>query len=446
MIRLGVKNISQKKLLSMICSTAILLFSACKDPNNVGIDVLPDSDLVGMVYTDTTTIELETQIIDSLVTYSGDIHVFGSYLDPAMGRIDAGTYTQLRFPNTSLDFGSPDSLRLDSVVLKLDIVGFFGRIETPQTMRIYEIAQNFDDTLKYSSKDSLLLKSKELSNGKVINKNSSILTNLNIRLDNSVGERILFAPKDTLGDNAQFAKFFKGLYIGTSPISGYTSREPGAIMYMSLQSSDTKMILYYSKKDSVGAFSKHTNYSFNITSASKQFHTFKRNNYNNLLFGQEMLSLERPHNYEFVQSGALVQMLVKIPYISALGKVAINKAELVFPCNPADLGVKMGNTYRYAPPDLDMFYPDSTLKKPEKFLTDNSVGVPFNPTTASYTIPITNTLQSLVNGGEENRGFLIRPTSSSNYIANTPNRVVLGGVNNAAYKPKLRVIYTTLPK
>lgn len=446
MIRLRLKNIFTRKLLSLIGSTAILFFASCKDPNKVGIEVLPNSDLVGMVYTDTTTIDLETQIVDSVTTNNNDIHIFGNYLDPAMGRIEAGTFAQFRFPNTELDFGDPDSLRLDSVVLKLDIVGFFGRLETPQTMQIYEIAQNFDDTLKYSSKDSLLVKSKELSNGKIINKNSSQLTNLNIRLDNSVGERILFAPKDTLGDNATFVKFFKGLYIGTAPITSYTSREPGAIMYMSLQSSETKMILYYSKIDSTGTFNKHLNYSFNITSASKQFHTFKRKNYSNLLLGQELQMLPRPHQFEFIQSGALVQVLVKIPYISALGKVAINKAELVLPCDPTALGVKLGNTYRYAPPDLDMFYPDSTLKRPEKFLTDNTIGVSFNANTATYTIPFTNTFQGLINGAEENRGFLIRPTSNSNYIANTPNRVILGGINNTAYKPKLRVIYTTLPK
>lgn len=445
-MRLRVKHIFSRKLLSIFCSTAIFVFAACKDPNKIGIEVLPESELVGIIVTDTATIELETQVIDSVVTYANDIHVFGNYLDPLLGRIDAGSYAQFRFPNTKLDFGSADSLRLDSVVLKLDIVGFFGRIETPQTLRVYEIAQSFDDTLKYSSKDSLLLKPKDLANGKLINKNTSILSNLSVRLDNSIGERILFAPADSLGDNAIFLKYFKGLYVGTAPISGFTSREPGAIMYMSLQSSDTKMVLYYSKKDSVGAFSIHKEYPFSVTGASKQFHTFRRNDYIDLLLGKEIHASERPHNYEFIQSGALVQMLVKIPHIAALGKISINKAELVFPCDPASLGVKMGNTYRYSPPDLDMFYPDSTLRKPEKFLTDATVGVAFKPATASYTIPITNTLQGLVNGAEENRGFLIRPTSSSNYIANTPNRVVLGGVNNAAYKPKLRIIYTTLPK
>lgn len=449
-MRLRVENMLNKKGLGILCAIAVFMLAACKDPNNVGIGVLPQSDLVGMVYTDTTTIDLETQLIDSITTVSAqsDIHVFGNYLDPAMGSISAGTYTQFRFPNTKLDLGSPDSLRLDSIVLKLDVVGFFGRIETPQTMRVYEIAQNFDDTLKYSSKDSLLVKSKDLANGKIINKNTSVLTNVSVRLDNSIGERLLFAPKDSTIDNAMFLKYFKGLYFDTSPIKGYTSREPGAIMNISLHSGDTRLVLYYSQKDSSGTFPKdnNKNYSFNVTSASKKFHTFKRSNFNDLLLGKELFGGEPAHNYEFIQSGTLSQILVKIPHIAALGKVAINKAELVFPCDPSLLGVKLGNSYRYSPPDLDMFYPDSTLRKPEKFFVDATIGVSFNATTATYTIPITNTLQGLVNGAEENRGFLIRPSSSSNLIANTPNRVILGGVNNTAYKPKLRIIYTTLPK
>lgn len=447
-MRLDLENILNRKGLSIFCAMVVLLLAACKDPNKVGIEVLPPSELVGMVYTDTTTIDLETQLIDSITTVSAqsDIHVFGNYLDPAMGNISAGTYTQFRFPNTKLDLGSPDSLRLDSIVLKLDVVGFFGRIETPQTMRVYEIAQSFDDTLKYTSKDSLLVKSKDLANGKIINKNTSVLTNVSVRLDNSIGERILFAPSDSTIDNAMFLKYFKGLYFDTSPIKGYTSREPGAIMNVSLQSGETRLVLYYSQKDSVGEFSKHKNYSFSVTSASKKFHTFKRSNFNDLLLGKELLGGERPHNYEFIQSGTLSQILVTIPHITALGKVAINKAELVFPCDPSLLGVKLGSSYRYSPPDLDMFYPDSTLRKPEKYFTDATIGIPFNATTASYTIPITNTLQGLVNGAEENRGFLIRPSSSSNLIANTPNRVILGGINNTAYKPKLRIIYTTLPK
>ena len=51
---------------------------------------------------------------------------------------------------------------------------------------------------------------------------------LSIRLDDELGERLLFADSTILQDKDQFQELFRGFYLGTDPVT-YLSREPGGI-------------------------------------------------------------------------------------------------------------------------------------------------------------------------------------------------------------------------
>lgn len=433
-----------KWLLASLCTTAILFFLGC-DGRNIGKEVLPPGDLISIKYTDTVGVVFNTHKLDSVPTYGTDLHIFGNYIDPVFGRISASTYAQFRIPGTQLKFGSPDSLRLDSVVLTIGIAGYFGRFETPQQLVIHAITQNWD-TISYASDDTLKVdRSIDLGKGYVYNKTGSgSLRNMRIKLDNSIGEKILFAPTDSLVDNATFLKYFKGLYISSKDIQNFTSREPGATYYASLQSADTKLTLYYSKKSATtGLFSTQATYSLIVTGASKQFHNIKRTDYESRLLGQELNAQPRPHVYEFIQSGALILNTVKFPSLKNLGRIGINKAELILKVDPAYLGAKIGTTYRYLPPSIDVYTPDSTGLKPNTIVVFNVI--PYDATLGGYAIPLTNYVQRVLNGDEENNGLLIRPTKENGFISNTPNRTVFGGVNNPTYKPVLRIFYSTLP-
>ncbi len=440
------ENILPYRLFAFTAATFCMLFTqSCKDPNTGGKDLLPPDELIGMAYTDSVTVNMDSRIIDSIPTFGTDFHLFGNYVDNELGRISAGTYTQLRFSGDKIDFGSADSLRADSVVLFLDVIGYFGRLETPQLLKVHEITEKFDTT-SYASNDSLIVNPLDLAGKSKINSGTvGLLKDVRVKLDKLLAEKLLFLPDSVKGKtNTEFTNYLKGLFISTYPVGQFTSREPGAIMYMSLQSNDSKLILYYSKKDSVGNFTQSKKFEFGVTSSARQFHSIRRSDYESRKLGTELMATTRPHEFEFNQSGAVIENYLSFPFLKNLGTVGINKAELIIKADPNTLGAKIGTTYRYAPPALKFYQPDSTLKKIESELIVSSIE--FDNIKKQYVVSLTNYVQRILNGQIEDRGILIRSTDELNYIANTLNRVVIGGHNHPTLKPVLRVTYTTLPK
>lgn len=432
---------------------AICLLPACNQFNKTGLGVLPEDDIIDMEYTDTVTFEIETHRLDSVQTDEGitNTHIFGSCIDPQMGKINTGIYTQFKYSGSELYFGTPNDVRLDSVELWLDLVGYYGRAETPQKMRIFEITEDFD-TSAYKSNDTLRInRSKELSNAKTLDFFSGYPDILKVKLDNSLGEKILYGSQDSLKDNDVFVKYMKGLYITTQGVS-FTSREPGAAFYVNLSStsSQSKLRLYYSAKDTSGNFTLAKTQDFFVTSSTNQFHNIKRSDFTNRLLGQNLS--DQSHQYEFVQSGALVENVIKFPFLQNLGQKVLNKAELLLKVDKTTLGASISSTYRYSPPVLELFQMDSTGTKADYSLAlDRPV---YDATTGTYSVFLTNHFQRFLNGTIKYSSVVLRPArngdevNSASYIANSLRRAIYGGKNcpNVALKPRLRIIYTTLPK
>lgn len=425
----------------------VMAISACKNTNSVTKDILPETDWVDVVYMDSSTLTTQTRRWDSIISYtsfydaySPSYHMVGSYIDPEMGSIRTGTYTQFRFPGDKLDFGVNDSLRADSLVLSMDVVGYFGRIETPQNLEVYEINQDWDTT-KYATDDSLKVVWKNLAkNAKMNSISQTSVRDVRIRLDDELAKKLLLLPESVRGkDNKEFLKYFRGLYVRAAQLNVFNVREPGAIMYVDLGGLDTKLTLYYSKMGTDGTYFKKS-FDFRVSSAALSFHDVQRTQFEGTRFGREVLAPVAMHEYEFVQSGAFVDMFVKFPYLQNLGKVGINKAELILKADPATLGAKIGTSYRYEPPVLALYQPDSTLLKPEFNTPITTKAIDRN--TFTYDFNITAYVQSVLKGSVTNRGLIVRPLNASN----TMNRVLVGGQNNPSLKPVLKIVYTTLPK
>jgi len=433
---------------------AVCLLPACNQFNKTGLGVLPEDDIIGMEYTDTITFDIETHVLDSVQTDEGitNTHIFGNCIDPQMGRISTAIYTQFKYSGSELYFGKPDSVRLDSVVLFLDLVGYYGRAETPQRMQVFEIAEKFDTTT-YKSNDSLrIFKNKELSNSKKLDFFTGYPDVLQVKLNNSLGNKILYAPADSLKDNDVFTQYMKGLYISTQAVVA-TSREAGAAFYVSLSNtnSQTKLRLYYSvlDKDSVGKYNAKIQ-DFFVTASTNQFHSVKRTDFSQRLLGKNLD--EQSHQFEFVQSGALIENVIKFPFLQNLGQKTLNKAELLLKVDKTTLGVQVGSNYRYSPPVLEVFQLDSTGTKADYSLVLDRPT--YNKTTGTYSIFLTNHFQRFLNGRVKHSGVVVRPArngdevNSASYIANSLRRAIYGGRNNpdSTLKPRLRVIYTTIPK
>lgn len=420
----------------MTITAAMLFFAACTSPNDAGIDVLPDDDLVSANFVDTFSVDMGTIIVDSVITERLSRVLFGNYLDQELGQIFAESYLQLRLTGSNLVFGvDPAFLSLDSVVLRLDLTGFFGRYNDPILLDVREITQTFPEDAVLTSNLALEVdENYDYAGGAAIDFSNlpGFLDFVDIRLDDSLGNRLLFASTDSLVTNAVFTEFFKGLRIGSKSIDQTFSREPGGIFSLDPTSPNTRLTVFY--KDTATAKSAV----FDININSERYHRIYREDVTGRLLEQALAESRDPQAmYTVVESGALVKTFFNAPGLSTLDPAAINRAELILNVVPEFLG----SGERFTPPSrLFLFFSDS-LGTAEDDPNAVISSADYNPVTQQYTIPLTNNLQTILADRAPANGFIIVPNDNGVSL----NRAILAGPGHPTLAPKLRVTYTTLP-
>jgi hypothetical protein len=427
--------------LSAIVATALFFATGCNDGvGTTAIDVLPDSDLIGLTYSDTFSIEMETIWLDSFNTYQSARQIFGNYIDPEFGEISAATYTEV-LPRSGLDFGDTSNIIYDSLVLRLNIESHYGRLETPQTLVIHELTERFPDVDTIYSNDSLAYDAAwNIAQDKVLDfSRQGQVDVITVRLDDSLGRRIIYAGADTLGDRDLFGELFKGLYISTKPVT-YLSREPGAIFTLFGSSTSTQMELYYQQRDSAGGAFVNKVEPFLVSLSTPKFHSFERKNLDEKVLAKYLSRPDDNNFYEFVQGAGLTNY-VRIPHITNLGEVLVSRADLVLYVETDFLG----STNRFLPPiELETIFADAN--KREVIIGGNRVllsePAQFDEDEGAYIIRLNNYIQELLIQRRENYGFFIGPNNRSFQV----NRVVFGGTDHPTLKPVLRITYTNLPE
>lgn len=414
----------------------MLIFTSCTPPNDVGKDVLPGDDFISGQFVDTFSIRMKTILIDSVRTDKQDLSLLGNYVDEEFGHIFAESYFETRITGTNLVFGNdPSKLSLDSIVLRLDLNGFYGRFNDPIPLEIFEVTEDFPEDDNQSSVSSLSYDaSYDLARGYSIDfsKLNGFLDFIDIRLDDSIGRKILYAPTDSLLNNPVFNQFFNGLVVRSKPVDQSLSREPGGIFQVDLDGSNSFLKIYY--KDSTAA----KNYTFDISSSSERFHTITRNDYQGRLLDLSIAdSLDPNMAYGAIQAGVLVKLFVGIPALGDIDPVGINRAELILPVDTSFFG----SGERFRPPAGIAVFIANESGDAEFDPSTIATTATYNPSTASYNIPLTNNLQNILAGRLPANGFLIVPSDRNT----TVNRAVLAGPGHPFLQPKFRIIYTTLP-
>ncbi len=148
------KNISSpfrwRKYFFLIPLFSILLLQACKEPDAIGLDVLPDADELHLEYSDSATILSKTVREDSLRTDEISSHLLGSIWDPVLGKHEASVYAQLALEGVP-SFGIYN--QADSLVLSLIYTGSYGDTTYPQNISVYRITENmYYDSAYYSNR------------------------------------------------------------------------------------------------------------------------------------------------------------------------------------------------------------------------------------------------------------------------------------------------------
>jgi Domain of unknown function (DUF4270) len=415
---------------------AMLFFlAACTSPNDAGRDVLPhDTDIKGY-YVDSFGIQMRTILIDTTETYRLSRNLFGNYVDDQFGHLFAETYVQSRITGSNLVFGADTAkLTLDSLVLTIDLVNFYGRYSDPIPLQIFEITDTWPTDSSLDSRASLIADtSHDLANGYRIDFSQlpGFYDQISIRLDDALGNKLLKADRSNLVSNTTFTNFFKGLLIRSKPVSQTISREPGGIFAMDPRSLKSFIKLHYKDTTSVKEVT------FAINDNCERFHRISRSNFAGRLLDDVVNEPSLNPTYGCVQAGALANLYVGFPSIKSLDPAIINQATLVLHVDPA----LDGSIDRFDPPS-EIFLLVAADNKRDA-VNENVINstATYNKGTHEYRIPMTNTLQQVLAGDINNNGFIIVP--GENGI--TMNRAVFGGPNHPTLKPRLEVIYTTVP-
>jgi len=426
-----------KNILIKCCALLLLLLVvSCKKKDSVlGKDVIdPYAYLNG---TTTDTFDIITTIIeeDSIITDNAANVVLGSYNDPKFGKFEASFYTQLRLDGVNPNFGSVSTIVVDSFVLALEYVGYYGDL-SPQTFEVYELNEDlyldstyYAFTNKNTKPGNLVPVGTELMTPDPFNKavvgGDSLLPQLRIQLNTSLATALIneaTSGSTTFASNESFLSYFKGLKVKTN--NGTQASGTGGILYFNINSPASKATIYFTQ-DGV-----QKTYDLLINTSCADFTHVEKDITGKPL--EQLLQNESLGNIEFYAQAFNFRALVKIPGLNNLKKnQLIHRANLHLP-------IQFQSNYRYKP-GLNISVA-TRIKEAVQTYTNLGVLGSYDDYTKEYSVDLKQYTQAIINKDIENTGIILSPR----YFINSAERIVFNGKNtiNKA-KPRLVVTYTT---
>ncbi len=405
--------------------------------------MLPPGDLIETRFTDSLGFEFRTLVLDTATTYNTDQQLVGNYIDPVFGRINAETYMQV-FSRTQPVIGSED-LIYDSLLLKLEFAGAYGRQDDPLSLSIYEITESWPTSESLTNEARLEASSSRIGGPVPLQLSEEGNLQLSIRLSDELGRRLLYASPDVLGDRDRFRDLFKGLLLTTEPVKQF-KREPGAIFRLLAASNNTQLELHYREEDDNSTAFRTKIEPFQITGSTPRFHHVSRRETEGTLLSESVSTPEDTlKQFEFLQGVLQLRNFIRIDDPSTLGRVSINQAELTLKVVPNTLGAN--DVY---PPPVSILPLAADAEGQLAFDAEGRVDpitvsrgfAAYDATRGTYSIDLTRYLQEILTGQRENHGFILLPNGTSSRI----DRAVMGGLAHPSLAPELVVTYSTLPE
>jgi hypothetical protein len=458
-INLTASNLAQLKSLKLpVFPTFLLLFiilinltSCKKDPNTLGLSILPPTDALAVKNIDTVTIVAYSILQDSVRTDKAKTLILGSIVDPVFGKTTASFCTQMRLSSDGVDFGIDPVL--DSVVLMLRYSSIYGNADALQNVKVYELNEPISIDSTYYSNHKIQYFNTLLAdytfkpnlNDSVSIYGTKVLPHIRINLSkqtNYFGNKILYAPSDILHLNTKFVDFIKGLYIQASPVS-----TDGSLISINMSNVLTKMVVYFHNQDSTGHIKDSLKYDFLINELCSRFNTFDHNQYAdaNAEFKNQVLNHDTTQgkNFLFLQGLAGVKIKLNLPFLKNFSSnLALNSALLVLKNFETDTTL--------APPKQLILLQEDSLGKLHSLIDlgegTNYYGGTYIPGDRSYYFRITRHIQQVIQGKLKNNTlYLMVSNPSSNALL--PQRMVgigtqpnTSGLNSGRFQ--LQLIFT----
>ena len=417
-------------LLLLTCAT-----SCKKKDSALGKDILDDDTYLYGTTTDTFDILSYTIEEDSIITDNAANVVLGSYTDPTFGKFNASFYTQIRLAGIDPNFGDPSTIIIDSFVLALKYVGYYGDLK-PQTFEVYELNEDINvDSAYYAFTTKTTKPSNLVPLGlgtitpdpinKTIVGGDSLNPQLRIPLDTNLAKALITEATSgsaTFSSNEAFLSYFKGIKIQTN--NGTQASGNGGIFYFNLSDPASKMTIYFHQ----GGLSK--TFDLLINSSCADF-THIDKDYTGTPIDQ-ILQDSTMGNTAFYAQAFNLRAIVKIPGLSALSKnKIIHRAELHLP-------IQFQSFYRYKP-GVNISVA-TRIKESETAYTSLGILGTLDDFNKEFKIDLKQYVQAILNQDIENTGLILSPR----YFINSSERIIFNGKNtNNKFAPRLVVTYTT---
>ena len=426
---------SYKKFFLFIFILATLLISACKKKDTlVGKDVLNTEDYLNGITTDTFEIDTYTIAEDSIITSNPPNTVLGSYKDPKFGGFNASFYTQFRLGSLNPVFGDPSQIVMDSFVLALKYVGYYGDLSA-QTFEIYELDEDLSIDSNYYSFSTKNVKSSNLvrigmgiitpkPNQTSIVGGDSLDAQLRIQLDTNFAKNLVLEANNGTAflTNEAFMTFFKGFYVKTNNPTQASGQ--GAAFYFNLNDAASKLTMYFK----LAGINK--TFDFLINSSCADFTHLEINNSGTSI--SAILQNQSLGVNEFYAQAFKHRAVVKIKHINSLPpNTIIHKASLTLP-------IQYQTGYRFVP-GVSISVA-AKLKSTDQYYTSLGTYGGFEEYEKHFRIDVRDYIQAVLKGSIDNTGLVISPR----YFINSAERIIFNGKNTSnKKKPQLIVTYTT---
>ncbi len=425
-------------------SLLIVLFNSCtKELTPIGLGLLEPIDLLKLGYTDTVQIRAYSLSEDSVYTRNLSYAQVGSMYDPIFGKTSASLYSQIFITTSRLRFGT--SPVFDSAFLYMPYKSSYGDTLSNMTFRIYRLTEDIVDSLhSYSNTElnydisnplgELTFQPKPHDSAYYGGKTQAPM--LRIPINSTFGNYIMGAEDTTyLNNNAEFVKFFKGVYIVAEP---QNMPGKGCIINFSLPSDYSRIQMFYHNTEDT------LNYSFAFSTGCSRFQNYDHNGFAEdipILKQQLEGNTELGKDFLFAQGLSGAKIKIEFPYLSKWfdnDKIIVNDAQLILGngsvsdvfTNPTSVTLRgVGEAGTSSPyPIIDE--------------TDDAAAFDgyYNSKSNTYRFRITRYIQQVLTGKVNSNGLhLIIPSAS--YVG---SRLVLNGTSSPQSDLKLYIHYTKI--
>lgn len=413
----------------------LFLGTSCKKKNYLnGKDVIDQNQLLNGLTVDTFDILTYTIADDSTITSNPANVVLGSYNDPKFGTFEASFYTQVRLAGLSPNLGDPSTIVIDSFVLAMNFVGYYGDLGA-QTFEVFELNEDLSLDSTYYSFTNKIVKSQNLvvsGQGTIIPDpinnaivgSDTVSPQLRIPLDTNFARTLINEATSggtTFTSNDAFKTYFKGLKVQTNnPLQSVGS---GAIFYFDLNNPASKITIYFRQEG------LNKTLDFFINKECADFTHVDIQNAGKPI--AQVLQDSTKGNFEFYAQAFKHRAVIQVPGLKNLSnKIVVHRADLTLP-------VQFQTGYRFRPG----FSVSAATKLSNADLNYTNLGIlgEFDDAKKHFKLNLKNYVQAVVNGNIENNGVIVAPR----YFINSAERIVFNGkFTNNKNKPKLILTYT----